>query len=189
MLKQTQEAKLPLEGYFRKFSDVTLAEVVGKAMVSIAFPVDGMATLQDKVTKAYDTSLPDCGNSTFSKDGLVRFLGVQSNQIFALFDFDGEDAVSVLANQLGNSGYYTDQSDSWVMLRLSGPEVLTVLERICPLDLSPDIFEPGSVARTAMEHLSTIILRERLENFFFMSPRSSARSFLHVLETSIKNTI
>ena len=189
MLKQTQEAKLPLEGYFRKFSDVTLAEVVGKAMVSIAFPVDGMAALQDKSNKAYITSLPDCGNSTVSKDGLVRFLGVQSNQIFALFDFDGEDAVSVLANQLGNSGYYTDQSDSWVMLRLSGPKALAVLERICPLDLSPGIFGPSSVTRTAMEHLSTIILRESLENFFFMSPRSSARSFLHALETSITNTL
>ena len=189
MLKQTMEATSPLDGYSRKFADITLAEVVDTAIVSIAFPFDNVTALQDKVTKAYSTSLPDCGNSTVSKDGLVRFLGVQSNQIFALCDFDGKNAVRVLANQLGNSGYYTDQSDSWVMLRLSGPKVLAVLERICPLDLSPNIFEPGSVARTAMEHLSTIVLRERLENFFFMSPRSSARSFLHALETSITNTL
>ena len=189
MLKQTLKATPPLDGYSKKFADVTLAEVVGTAIVSVAFPFDSVAALQDKVTKAYSTSLPDCGNSTVSKDGLVRFLGVQSNQIFALFDFDGENAVSVLANQLGTSGYYTDQSDSWVMLRLSGPKVLAVLERICPLDLSPDIFGPGRVARTAMEHLSTIVLRERLENFFFMSPRSSARSFLYALETSITNTL
>ena len=189
MLKQTMEATSPLDGYSRKFADITLAEVVDTAIVSIAFPFDSVTALQDKVTKAYSTSLPDCGDSTVSKDGWVRFLGVQSNQIFALFDVDRKNAVNVLANQLGNSGYYTDQSDSWVMLRLSGPEVLTVLERSCPLDLSPDIFGPGRVARTAMEHLSTIILRERFENFFFMSPRSSARSFLHVLETSIMNTL
>ena len=189
MLKQTLKTTSPLDGYSKKFADVTLAEVVGTAIVSIAFPFDSVAALQDKVTKAYSTSLPDCGNSTVSKDGLVRFLGVQSNQIFVLFDFDGVNAVSVLAKHLGNSGYYTDQSDSWVALRLSGPKALTVLERICPLDLSPGSFVPGSVARTVMEHLSTIVLREHLENFFFMSPRSSARSFLHALETSIANTL
>ena len=189
MLKQTMEATYPLDGYSRKFADITLAEVIDIAIVSIAFPFDSVTALQDKVTRTYGTSLPDCGNSTVSKDGLIRFLGMQSNQMFALFDFVGENADSVLANQLGDPGYYTDQSDSWVTLRLSGPNALAVLERICPLDLSPDIFGPGSVTRTAMEHLSTIVLRERLESFFFMSPRSSARSFLHTIETSITNIL
>ena len=189
MLKQILKTTSPLDGYSKKFADITLAEVVGTAIVSIAFPFDGAATLQDKVAKAYGASLPKCGNSSISKDGLFRFLGMQPGLIFALYDFEGVNPTSVITDQLGKAGYYTDQSDSWVALRLSGPKALAILERTCPLDLSPDFFGPGSVARTAMEHLSTIVLREHLETFFFMSPRSSARSFLHALETSIANTL
>ena len=126
MLEQTLEAVSPLDGYSKKFADVTLAEVVGTAIVSIAFPFDSVAALQDKVTKAYSTSLPECGNSTVSKDGLYRFMGMQPGLIFALYDFESANPIKVITDQLGKAGYYTDQSDSWVALRLSGPKAPTV---------------------------------------------------------------
>jgi methylglutamate dehydrogenase subunit D len=38
-----------------------------------------------------------------------------------------------------------------------------------------------------MEHLGTILLREADDRFLLMSASSSARSFLHGLETSLRN--
>lgn len=84
--------------------------------------------------------------------------------------------------------YLNDQSDSWVMLRVAGAGVRRALERLCPLDLHPDAFAPGAVARTVMEHLAVIVLHEAEDTFVLLSPRSSAASFLHEIETSVRWT-
>ena len=70
---------------------------------------------------------------------------------------------------------------------MSGTGVRVALERICPLDLDDQAFPEGRVARTAMEHLSVIILRDGPDSFLLMSPRSSARSFRHAVELSVEN--
>jgi len=189
VLEKTLIASSPLDGFQKQFANVALAEVSDYALVSIAVPFDNRATLEDAVTKVFGTSLPTPGTSTLSKDGSNRLLGMQPDQVFALFDYGGNDPVGAVKALLGNAGYYTDQSDSWVMLRVSGPLATTALERICPIDLASEVFEPNRVARTVMEHLGVIVLCEGHNNYFLMSPRSSARSFLHALETSIKNVL
>ena len=42
-------------------------------------------------------------------------------------------------------------------------------------------------ARTSMEHLDTLIIRTAENSYHLMSASSSAGSFLHAVETSIKN--
>lgn len=189
MPEQSLTTSASLGGFQKQFDETVLTEVLGQALVSIAVPLGGAAALQEAMTSAYGASPPACGNSIRSKDGTVHFLGMQPDQFFALFDFEGNDAVGAVAGFLGEAGYYTDQSDSWAMLRLSGPHARDALERICPLDLAPGEFPPGQVARTVMEHLGAIILYEDEDNFFLMSPRSSAASFLHAVETSIENVL
>ena len=189
MPEQTLTASSPLDGFDKQYAEVALAEVSDRALVSIAVPLEGETALEEAVAKAYGASLPASGKSTMSEDGAVRFLGTQPDQFFALFDFEGNDAVGAIAGSLGQAGYYTDQSDNWAMLRLSGPLSRAALERICPLDLSPEIFAAGSVARTVMEHLGVIILCEEQDSFYLMSQSSSAKSFLHALETSIENVL
>ena len=88
---------------------------------------------------------------------------------------------------LDDIGYATDQTDNWVALRLSGDQVVSGLERICPLDLHESAMPVGSAARTVMEHLATIILRETADGFLLLSPSSSARSFQHAVVTSMIN--
>jgi sarcosine oxidase subunit gamma len=38
-----------------------------------------------------------------------------------------------------------------------------------------------------MEHLGTIVLRDGTDSFLLLSAHSSAESFLHAVETSIRN--
>lgn len=182
-------ARPALDGYHKQFGDTALSEVTGQALVSIAIPLGGADALRAAMNTAYGTSFPAPGSSTLSKDGTVRFLGLQQDQCFALFGTDSDSAVETVAGALGDTGYYTDQSDSWAVLRLSGALALTALERICPLDLSPSEFPPGSVARTVMEHLGVIILCEDTDRYLLMSARSSAPSFLHAVETSVENVV
>ena len=104
-----------------------------------------------------------------------------------MFDHPGDHAARVISNQLGEAGYYTDQTDSWVTLRVSGAKSRTALERICPIDLDPKAFSPGAVTRTVMEHHGAIILRDGQNSFVLLSARSSACSFLRAVERSVDN--
>ena len=189
MFEQTLTNTPPLAGFDKQNTTVSLSEITDFALVSVAIPLGGGTVLQNEMAAKFGANFPECGKSTVSTDGSTRFLGMQKDQAFALFKFQGDNAVSEIAKALGEAAYYTDQSDSWAMLRISGPRVRSALERICPLDLHQNAFALGAVARTMMEHLAVIILRTDQESFLLMSPRSSARSFLHILETTIEHVL
>ena len=187
MADMTLTARPPLGGFAHDFGEANLAEITDHALVSLATPNGGEKALDATLKKAFKCALPAPGQSTAS--GKMRVLGLQRDQVFLFFAHDGDRAMEAVAGKLGEAGYYTDQSDSWVMLRLAGPMSRSALERICPLDLHPDVFTVGTVSRTVMEHLGTIILRDGEDSFVLMSARSSAKSFLHAVETSIRNVM
>jgi sarcosine oxidase subunit gamma len=97
------------------------------------------------------------------------------------------DAERVVEGKLGGAGYTTDQSDSWVVLEISGPDTLAALERLCPLNTAT--MPENGYGRTTMEHMGAAILRLADDRFLLMSASSSARSFLHAVETSYEYVI
>ena len=151
-------------------------------------PRDGDEAFAAALAGGLGAVRPVPGESTLGSRLATRVLGMQPDQVFILFESpDPDQAVLTVAGALGSAAYVTDQSDSWAMLRMSGTGVRVALERICPLDLDDQAFPEGRVARTAMEHLSVIILRDGADSFLLMSPRSSARSFRHAVELSVEN--
>ena len=164
---------------------VALSAATGFALVSIAIPIGLHTHLASLIRFVYGASIPTVGASSLSVNGTDRLLALQPNQLFLLFAYNGHRAVEVVAEKLGNNGYYTDQSDAWTMLRISGPATTAVLGHICMLDLDPAVFPIDAVTRTIMDHLPVIILRESLESFLLMSPRSSAKSFIRAVELSV----
>ena len=189
MANFTLTAKSPLSGVAREYDGVSIAEITGKAIVSIAIPDGGEKKLATAITKSYQTDMPKVGLSSVSFDGKTQFLGLQKDQMFAVFDYDGDDAVLHVADRLKSAGYFTNQSDSWAMLAVSGPESRTALMRICSLDLDKDTFVEGAVVRTVMEHLGVIIFRSQADCFLIFTTRSTAQSLLHAVETSISNIL
>ena len=177
----------PLDGFRQEFDGLEIAEVADLAIVSIATPQGREAELARAVSDAYGIALPPVGASVGADTGNLRFLGLQPGQCFALFERRDDRPVEAIARKLSDGGYYTDQSDSWAVLRLSGARCREALERICPLDLHPETFATGAVARTAMEHLGVIIFRDGEDSFLLLSARSSASSFLHAVVTSAKS--
>ena len=177
-----------LGGYQRMVGTVAIAEVAGLALVSAAVPQGGDAAFSAALAEGFGAARPAPGDSTRGDRLAARVLGMQPDQLFILFEApDPDRATETVAAALGSAAYLTDQSDSWAMLRVSGTGVRAALERICSLDLADEAFPEGRVARTVMEHLAVIVLRDGGDSFLLMSPRSSARSFLGAVELSAEN--
>ncbi len=189
MSEYTLTASSALGGYTENFDGVALEELGDLAIVSIATPLGGEDVLAGELKNGYGATLPKPGQVSLSDDGSTLFLGMGSDQMFAVFDHQGPDAVDAIAARLKDSGYYTLQSDNWVSLRISGPKCREALARICPIDLNPSTFEGGNVARTSMEHMGVIIYPDGPDAFVLISASSSAASFLHAVETSIQNIL
>ncbi|KLN59829.1 hypothetical protein WH96_15720 [Kiloniella spongiae] len=184
----TLTANTPLNGFSRDFPGVSINEVNDRAIVSIVAPRDGEKELIKALKKSYDIELPNAGVlSVSAQDNAVLFCMAQ-DQYFLMFDYTGNTATTVVHSYLNDTAYLTDQSDSYVMIRVSGANSRCLLERICPLDIHPTAFPVRAVARTIMEHLGTTIIHEGDDNFLLLSARSSAYSFLEAIETSAKNT-
>ncbi len=184
----------PVLGDFKHESKgVSIVEQTKLAIVSVACPNDGDEALVASVQNAFACSLPDVSSVEVSNsgpyNGNVRWLGLQPQQWFVLFEQSAEQSapLTVIKDQLGDTAYCTDQSDSWVSLEVSGPLAINALERICPIDLHLAVFPVGTVARTSMEHLSVIITRTGEDQFLMMSAASSADSFLHAITQSVRN--
>ncbi len=180
------EAKPFLGGYKRDISGVELEEVTGLAIVSVAAPRGEEKNLKATMKSAFDCVFPVPGEVAHAKDKKTRFVGMSPDQIFALFEHEGTDAAEIIGKKLKGRGYVTLQSDNWVALRISGARVREALERICPVDLNSDVFAIDHAARTVMEHLGVVIVREDADTFLLLSASSSAHSFLHAVETSME---
>lgn len=144
---------------------------------------------QDRLFVLFDTPADDRPAGESSGDGVASEAHCSTAEITFLERLRNRDSLDPDEDD-GSAEpaiFLNDQSDSWMMLRMSGTRCRQALERICPLDLHPDMFELDDVARTVMEHLSVVILRESEDGFLLLSPRSSARSFVHEIEVSVTN--
>lgn len=79
----------------------------------------------------------------------------------------------------------TDQTGAWTALRLAGPQAEAALMRLVPLDLRAGGFPPGTSARTALNHMAAILLRDS-EGFLVLVFRSMAETAWHDLETVLR---
>ena len=186
----------------------SLIEVTGLSMVSIAPLAGNQTAFQTAMAKLFKTGKTGKTDKTdrtdspkpsatmaLDRSGKPRCILMPSaqNQWFLCFDDDGtnpiDGAKALLGRSLSKQMAMTDQSDSWVILALSGLYSRHALARICPIDCSASAMPVGTTARTSMEHLGAIITR-RPDNgdhqpcFWLLSARSSAASFLHVITGS-----
>jgi sarcosine oxidase subunit gamma len=180
-------AEPPLAGYDKAFTGASLKAPTGLALVSIALPLGGEPAAKKAIEAAYGCALPEIGKACATPRMAAHLLRLGVDQAFVMFEHSEPDAERVVSRALKGAAYTTDQTDVWVALEISGPKARDALGRICPIDLHDHAFAVMDVARTTMEHLGVIILRTDEECWRLFSASSSARSFLHALETSVKN--
>jgi sarcosine oxidase subunit gamma len=179
----------PLGGVEHEFDGVTVAEVVDQSLVMIAMPNGKADEIEAAISKSCGLSVPAMGRSTRSSDSSITLWRLQDSQLMVYFAYEKDNAEAYIKDTFNApAAYFTDQSDTWVMIRVSGERSRDVLERICPLDLDPYVFTLGSVSRTVMEHIGTIIYRDGYDSFVLLTMRSFAKSMLHAIEVSVTNT-
>ena len=179
----------PLGGVEIELEGFNITEVTDKSLVMVALPRDKFSEIESSIDKSCGLKLPEMENSTESKDSSITLWRLQKNQVLAYYTYEGHDAESHLSSQLNAPAYYTDQSDTWAMIRVSGKRSRDVLERICPIDLSPEVFSVGRVSRTIMEHIGTIIFRDGDDSYVLLTMRSFGRSMIHAIEVSADNVL
>lgn len=189
MSEFTLNSTPPLGCSPQEFDGATLAEIADRTLISISVPHGGDVALTKALSASYKMMPPAIGKTALSKIDNARFLGLQSDQMFLLSDDVGPNPTGHVAEKLGDKAYLTDQSDSWAIVALNGPRSRELLERLSMIDLSDTAFPVGAVARTAMDHIGVIVLREQTDAYVLLSPRSSAASFLELLETVARNTL
>ena len=150
------------------------------ALVSIAIPLNREAELASALNAGWSLSLPQPTQSTTAKD--ARAIRMTPDQIMLAFPHATPDAERHVQSKLKGAGYTTEQTDAWIVLEVSGPNTMAALERLCPLDLAS--FDAGTSGRTVMEHMGAMVVKLGDDQFLLMSASSSARSFLHAVETS-----
>jgi len=179
----------PLGGVEIELDGFNITEVTDKSLVMVALPREKFKDVESSIDKSCGLKLPEMECSTESKDSSITLWRLQKNQVLAYFTYEGNDAESHLSSRLSAPAYYTDQSDTWAMIRVNGNRSREVLERICPIDLSPEVFSVGSVSRTVMEHIGTIIFRDGDDSYVLLTMRSFGRSMLHAIEVSAENVL
>lgn len=177
-------AASPLGGYDITIAGRRMAEVTGLALTSIAMPLRGKTRLSKALKEAFGLAMPKPTLSSVSGDR--RLIQLTPDQFLLIQTGDGWQVERHVNAALAGAAYTTDQSDVWVAVNLSGPDTRGALERLCPLDLHANAFPRGAAARTSMEHMGVIIMRTGGDEFLLLSASSSARSFCHALETSLR---
>ena len=174
----------PLNGYDQPIGAMRLREITDLDLTALAIPHKGTSKLKTTIKSGFNLSMPTPMKST--ADAKTRLLMTQPDQIFAMTPRSKHAETSV-RKSIGDTAHITDQTDAWVVLELSGPASRTALERICQLDLHPDVFKQNQMARTTMEHMGSIVIRTNADTYLLMSASSSAKSFLHAVELSCQH--
>ena len=157
-------------------TDMAFASVIAKRGKRFA--------LVNAVNTAFGVALPD--GPRRATRGAVIFAGTGPDQWMA--SAEGNEAAGFAAKvraRIGPFAAVSDQSDSRLVLRVSGPRVRDVLAKGVPVDLHAKAFKPGDVACTVIGHVSTQIdMVDDAPSYQLAAPRSMAGSFWSWLSAS-----
>jgi sarcosine oxidase subunit gamma len=154
------------------------------ALASVTVRRGQAAALAAAVNEHYRIALPD-GPRRATNDA-IAFAGVGPGQWIASAGTSGvAEFVTRLKSDLGAVAAVVDQSDSRLVLHLSGPRVRDVLAKGVSVDLHRSAFKPGDVATTPVAHIGVQLdLLDDAPTFQVTAPRSTAGSFWSWLTAS-----
>ena len=183
----TLTARARLDNASLSIAGNRIAERTDLALVSVAVPLGGEAALAAALKAGWGLTMPEARMS--SAAGGLRAVRTGPDQLLLMLPLSDPDPEAAIRAALNGTGYTTDQTDAWSVLEISGPEVFLALERLCPLDTSPESFAVGASARSMMEHMGVLILRTGQSDFLLLAGGSYAQSFLHAVETSFRYVV
>jgi sarcosine oxidase subunit gamma len=128
---------------------VTIAELTGLGLATVAARKGQAAALEEAVTSAYGVALPD--GSRVAQGPSVSFIGYGPGQWLAVSEtLRNETLAKRLEQDLKGLASISDQSGGRTVLRIKGSRAREVLAKGLPIDLHPRSFAPGSAATSTI---------------------------------------
>jgi sarcosine oxidase subunit gamma len=156
---------------------VVLKMVPSCALVSVIARQGTTEALAAAVKRAFDVDLPM--TPRLARGRGISFLWCGHRHWFALSD-DTAGIFGKLSPEIRSLAALSDQSDSRLVVELSGPAARATLTKLTPIDLHPRAFRVGETAVTMFGHIGAqITLIDDQPTYDLMFPRSFADSFLH----------
>jgi len=184
-------ASSPLNGFHLEVKGAQCREDTGYAIASVTATKGDMKALSAAITSGFRVALPAPGKAVTIGNGKRNsksdmILSSARDQVFICCHLSPEAHLAQVTKACGHVASITDQSDAWARISLSGPACPMIMERLCSVDTRLAVFPPGSVARTQIEHMGVIIIRQTASaamkhHFVLLTPRSSAHDLAHAL--------
>ena len=186
MAELTLKQYSALGGFSEQVGTTKLIETGGVKITTLSIPRDKKTDTEQAISDRLGCTLPAVGKTSGSPENGARILRTSIDRLMVLHDtrFDAPNAEDYRVPT--GLGYQVDQSDYWAMFELSGPAAVASLERTCRVNLDQSNFVVGDLARTMIEEVSTILVREETERFALTAPRSFSHSLAHTLLTSLR---
>ena len=132
----------------------------------------------------FGVSLP--GSPRRVSAGDIAVLGLRPDTWLATREQGGNEFALTVRPLVASVASVTDQSDAYVVLRVTGTDTRDGLAKLIPIDLHPRAFAVGQVAETLAAHMGVLLWR--LEDaadgssvFELAVPRSLSISFCQAL--------
>lgn len=92
-----------------------------------------------------------------------------------------------ISTALGEDAAVTDQTGGWTSFDVSGPNLVSVLEKLVGFDIAAA--QNGDAQRTSIEHIGSFVLCKSPEAVRVFCPRSFARALHHALTQAIRSQL
>ena len=157
---------------------VRLRIVSGRALVQVMARGHDDDAIESAVREKYGIALPQ--EPVMARGPRLSFLWAGHRTWIAMADErDAADLESVLRDDLGPLASVSDQSDSRLLVELSGGKARELLAKLVPVDLHPRAFRPDDTAMTLFGHIAGQITQiDAAPTYELMVFRGFAESFL-----------
>ncbi len=162
---------------------VVAQEVQCFAAVSIIAGNGKVAATAAHLSKLFETLIVDGPKRVAS--GSISVSGVAPGQWLVIERDLSRTALLDLSTSLIDLAAVVDQSDSRLVLELTGEHVRATLSKGIPVDLDASVFKPGDVAQTMAAHISVqVSLMTEQSTFEVVTAASTAGSLWSWLTAS-----
>ncbi|MEZ5871205.1 MAG: hypothetical protein R3D32_05055 [Nitratireductor sp.] len=158
------------------WQDFSVSELANLAVCWISCSSADRAGLDKAWQKLTGDELPAKGRFSDCKAGKseISIFDAGAGQWFVT------GAEPAALGSVGDAACITGQTGGWIAIRLEGSKCLTVLEKLCTIDLHPSVFSNGCCARTPFEGMGALLACDDAAagKYRILLQRSSSRSFL-----------
>jgi sarcosine oxidase subunit gamma len=156
----------------------------GLGLATVMARKGAAAALAERVRARFGLELPQVPRRAAS--AAVAFVGTGPGAWLAVADDGGNELEATLSRELDGLAAVADQSDGYVMVRLTGSNARDTLGKLVPVDIHPRAFAVADAASTVASHIGITLWRREDEAgsvpvFEIVLFRSLARGFWEAL--------